>query len=151
MSEFMDELQSVINRHSKENGSGTPDFILASFLADSLKAFEVGVNDRERWYGREQDEFGMPPRSTKHIKVEGDSKTVAFKVIAADFGTSVKTVGLLDHSTDEVAWMNDWLSKREYGNRPFSMMVTEFDGFGAPSVMPGAYIYLVQSGRVNRV
>ncbi|QNJ59321.1 hypothetical protein SEA_MRMIYAGI_108 [Mycobacterium phage MrMiyagi] len=59
MSDFMNDLQSVINRHCQENQSGTPDFILASFVADSLKAFSVAVNDRERWYGRSQDQFGM--------------------------------------------------------------------------------------------
>jgi hypothetical protein len=58
---FVEELQHLINRHSQENQSGTPDFILASFLTDCLTAFSVGVNDRERWYGRQQDpNFGTP-------------------------------------------------------------------------------------------
>ncbi|AYN58059.1 hypothetical protein HWB90_gp080 [Mycobacterium phage Fowlmouth] len=172
MSDFMNDLQSVINRHCQENQSGTPDFILASFVADSLKAFSVAVNDRERWYGRSQDQFGMPvdcsqitnpvgPQAYSPVTpnndlknqidgVEEAEKTVGFKVITADYGTNVKTVGLLDHSTDEVAWMNDWLSKHLGMPRPYSLRVTEFDGFGTPNLF-SAMIYGVHSGRVDRV
>ncbi len=49
---FIEELEILINRHSVENGSNTPDFILAKFLFDSLHAFEDSVNAREKWYGR---------------------------------------------------------------------------------------------------
>ena len=52
MNDFQDELQSLINKHSQENGSDTPDFILASYLNDCLKAFNVAVSNRETWYGR---------------------------------------------------------------------------------------------------
>lgn len=57
---FQDELQRLINRHSQENNSGTPDFILAQYIQNSLNAFNLAVNEREKWYGREQDRFGMP-------------------------------------------------------------------------------------------
>jgi len=58
---FQDELRQLINRHSKENGSGTPDFILANYMGDCLSAFNAAVNRRESWYGREQDpRFGIP-------------------------------------------------------------------------------------------
>lgn len=50
---FLDELRTLINRHSKENGSNTPDFILAEYLNDCLRAFDKTVVLRERWYGRE--------------------------------------------------------------------------------------------------
>ena len=50
---FRDELEALINRHSKENGSNSPDHILAMFLAQCLEAFDAAVNMRERWYGRE--------------------------------------------------------------------------------------------------
>lgn len=33
---FEKELQTLINRHSKENESDTPDFILANYLKDCL-------------------------------------------------------------------------------------------------------------------
>ena len=36
MEEFKKELAQLINKHSMENGSNTPDFILAEFLVHSL-------------------------------------------------------------------------------------------------------------------
>ena len=56
MSEFRKELESLINRHSKENGCDTPDFILADFLSDCLNSFDQAVNRREAWYGRAKRE-----------------------------------------------------------------------------------------------
>jgi hypothetical protein len=40
-------------RASAENGSNTPDFILAQYLTSCLAAFDEAVNAREKWYGRE--------------------------------------------------------------------------------------------------
>lgn len=54
---FREELQSLINRHSKENGSDTPDFILAMFLEDSLRAFDSAVKQHEKWYGRKTEDL----------------------------------------------------------------------------------------------
>ncbi len=51
--QFHRELQSLINRHSMENGSDTPDFILASYMANCLDAFNTALTSREMWYGRE--------------------------------------------------------------------------------------------------
>ncbi len=50
--DFEVELSALINRHSLENGSDTPDFILATFLGRCLAAWNAGVQSRERWYGR---------------------------------------------------------------------------------------------------
>lgn len=59
--ELEEELRAVLNRNSAENGSGTPDFILAQYLMVCLSAFNQATNRRETWYGREQDsKFGMP-------------------------------------------------------------------------------------------
>ena len=49
---FREELESLINKHSIENGSDTPDFLLAGFLEDSLAAFDRATIRREAWYGR---------------------------------------------------------------------------------------------------
>jgi hypothetical protein len=46
------ELRATLNKHSVENGSNTPDFILAQYLLSCLAAFETAVNAREKWYGR---------------------------------------------------------------------------------------------------
>jgi len=53
MGTFKKELEELINKHSKENGSDTPDFILAKYLASCLKVFNKVITDREKWYGRE--------------------------------------------------------------------------------------------------
>ena len=45
------ELAVVLNRASAENGSDTPDFILATFLSDALAAFDKAVSARHRWFG----------------------------------------------------------------------------------------------------
>lgn len=48
---FRKELESLINRHSKENGSNTPDFILAEYLSSCLEAFDRAVKARQAWKG----------------------------------------------------------------------------------------------------
>jgi hypothetical protein len=50
---FRPALESLINRHSQENGSNTPDFILAKYLVACLKAFDNATAERETWYGRD--------------------------------------------------------------------------------------------------
>jgi hypothetical protein len=49
-SSFRREVESAINRHSMENGSNTPDFILAMYLVECLAAFDRAVNARDAWY-----------------------------------------------------------------------------------------------------
>lgn len=53
MDNFENELQSLINRYSKENESNTPDFILAQYLAGCLATFATATQQRETWYGRD--------------------------------------------------------------------------------------------------
>ena len=49
---FREEIDELLNRCSAENGSDTPDFVLARFLIDCLAAFDRAVVARERFYGR---------------------------------------------------------------------------------------------------
>ena len=49
---FRDSLELLINSYSKENGSNTPDFILAEYMSNCLDAFDKAVEAREKWYGR---------------------------------------------------------------------------------------------------
>jgi hypothetical protein len=51
MSKFEDELKHLLNRCSMENGSNTPDWILAKYMSTCLQAFETASNTRETWYG----------------------------------------------------------------------------------------------------
>jgi len=48
--EFRRELEQVINKHSMENGSDTPDFVLADYLIDALDAFDKACSTRTHWY-----------------------------------------------------------------------------------------------------
>lgn len=48
---FRYSLEVLINAHSKENGSNTPDYILADFLTSCLASFDKAVKEREEWYG----------------------------------------------------------------------------------------------------
>lgn len=48
-----EEIEHAINCHSAENGSNTPDYILANFLMTVLEAFDAAVNAREKLAGRE--------------------------------------------------------------------------------------------------
>lgn len=59
---FEKELAALINRYSRENGSNTPDFILASFLADALEAYDVAVRQRGEWYGRHDEPGSCRPK-----------------------------------------------------------------------------------------
>ena len=45
-----DELAALLNGHSAENGSDTPDFILADYMLNCLSAFDVAVTARTQWY-----------------------------------------------------------------------------------------------------
>lgn len=51
MSTFREDLEALINKHSRENVSDTPDYVLASFLNACLTAFDGSVVERDRWHG----------------------------------------------------------------------------------------------------
>lgn len=49
---FEDELAQLINKHSLENASDTPDFILANYIRGCMENLSLAVRKREAWYGR---------------------------------------------------------------------------------------------------
>lgn len=53
MEGFEEELRQLINKHSKENDSNTPDYILVGYIQYSLLAFNTAVQQRENWYKRD--------------------------------------------------------------------------------------------------
>ena len=55
---FRSQLRGLININSVENGSNTPDFILAIYLEGCLKAFDRATNHRDKWYGKIQEPGG---------------------------------------------------------------------------------------------
>ena len=57
------EIAAVLNRHSQENASNTPDWILAQYLMACLAAWNTGTQLRDRWYGREPRPFSVDSES----------------------------------------------------------------------------------------
>jgi len=58
--DFISELRELLNRRSMENGSDTPDFILAQYLTECLRAWNRATKRREDWYGRTPQEVFSP-------------------------------------------------------------------------------------------
>jgi len=60
---FQDELEALINKHSLERHSNTPDFILAEYMASCLHNFNRAVFARTKWYApvNEAVEHGVHP------------------------------------------------------------------------------------------
>ncbi len=48
--EFRERLKNLINSESMENGSDTPDHILADYLIRCLVNFDTAVNARREWH-----------------------------------------------------------------------------------------------------
>jgi hypothetical protein len=59
--EFRQRLEHLINTNTMENGSSTPDFILAEYLVNCLKNFDETVSAREKWFGRGELPNSVPP------------------------------------------------------------------------------------------
>lgn len=59
---FREELTALINSHSLENGSDTPDFVLANYLIGALSLFEAAVRGRCHGHaGSEGSGSPLPP------------------------------------------------------------------------------------------
>lgn len=54
---FVSELEDLINKHSIENESNTPNFILAGFIRDCLNAYNTTVIYRDAWFDESADEW----------------------------------------------------------------------------------------------
>lgn len=66
MTNFERELEALLNCHSLENESNTPDFILARYMKECLDAFVRATNRRESWYDRPVHHiFGAPTGGTQ--------------------------------------------------------------------------------------
>lgn len=49
---FQRDLAVLINRYSRENGSNTPDFLLANYLMQCLDVWNDATHQRDKWYGK---------------------------------------------------------------------------------------------------
>lgn len=48
--QFEMDLEKLINKHSLENSSNTPDYILAKYLYNCLDNFNRTIKEREEWH-----------------------------------------------------------------------------------------------------
>jgi len=48
---LVQDIAAAINKHSAENGSNTPDWVLANYLVGCLEAFDSAVTARKKWRG----------------------------------------------------------------------------------------------------
>lgn len=49
---FEKELTQLLNKYSKENGSNTPDYLLAQYLEGCIINYNLVTQLRDDWYGR---------------------------------------------------------------------------------------------------
>jgi hypothetical protein len=45
-----EDIEAAINRHNRENRSGTPDFILAECVLAALDSIEAAIIARDAWF-----------------------------------------------------------------------------------------------------
>lgn len=50
------ELAELLNRHSCEQASNTPDFVLANYLMNCLRAYNDAIHMRQNWHGAKPGE-----------------------------------------------------------------------------------------------
>lgn len=53
---FLNQLEQLINAYSKENGSDTPDWVLAEYLQACLEAYDNATNQRTHYYRKVEKE-----------------------------------------------------------------------------------------------
>jgi len=71
---FKRELESLLNKYSKENPTNTPDFILAEYLINCLHTFDEAFKLREAWYGYKAIDQTVDPPSQNPVNRPPDSQ-----------------------------------------------------------------------------
>lgn len=94
---FQQDLAQVINRHSRENVSGTPDFVLAAYLESCLTAFEIANQQRADFRG-EKVEFNPSAKfddfDIQHNYVAMMPDPVHTRIVS--FGPSLDGMGTIE-------------------------------------------------------
>jgi hypothetical protein len=54
ISKLQEELRRLLNSLSIENGSDTPDYVLAEYLISCLQAYEKAIAAREAWFSGDE-------------------------------------------------------------------------------------------------
>ena len=104
MKRFRQELEELINKHSLENGSDTPDFILAEYLLESLRAFDRATNARESWFIKNTNAYADPEYKKFLNRVEDTVRNL--KTIPKEKESLEDTVEQLRRLTEIGNWNN---------------------------------------------
>ncbi len=70
--DFGEALRRELNTHGRENGSNTPDRILASFMLGCLETFDAATRSREKWYGVELVPGRSDPRDAEIARLKAE-------------------------------------------------------------------------------
>lgn len=107
ISEFQQELKDLINKHSMENRSNTPDYVLANYLMSCLDAFDQAISNRETWYKlNKSSDFERQIAPDDHLQE---------CIGNCEFYPPIKTVGEMKIN-DSVGFNNGkkhWIIKRD--------------------------------------
>lgn len=49
--DLKNELRALLNSHSAENASNTPDFLLAEYMLGCLEIYNITIQKRDAWRG----------------------------------------------------------------------------------------------------
>lgn len=77
-SPFERELAELLNKHSRENFSSTPDFLLARFLMGCLESYETVMLANTRWHSE-----GIPTPWDEREHRLGEAMTVLQEVASS--------------------------------------------------------------------
>jgi hypothetical protein len=66
-----DEFRATVNRHSLENDSNTPDWMLADYLIACLDAWNETTKQREKWHGREPEKLPVSQWPKEKVESSG--------------------------------------------------------------------------------
>lgn len=95
------ELASLLNRFSAENGSNTPDFLLAEYLLGCLELFNQTTQSRAKWYG--EDSHIIVAQYLRQQKTPSESAQELFDSLLNKFSTA-------DGNIPDwlVSWLRAW-------------------------------------------
>jgi hypothetical protein len=117
--EFQLELEKLINRCNMENGSNTPDFILAKYLRTCLDVFNRAVIERDEWYGIKP----VPGTDIMHSKATDEEDVTAMKQFLEKGGCLPLYPGCTENET-----MQKVKEAADLLNRQIKTVCLDFDG-----------------------
>lgn len=93
MISFEEDICQVINRHSGEAPSGTPDYILAKMIKEFLKAYNEAVSARAEWRGEDCE---LPKGNPDVVEILRESTRVSSLESSVTLNITVTDVDTLD-------------------------------------------------------